>query len=233
MYKTGDLCRYLPDSTIEYLGRMDHQVKIRGFRIEPGEIEAVLGRHASIKQCVVIAREDKAGDRRLVAYIEPASAAAPTVEDLRTSLGKVLPDYMIPAAFVVLDRLPLTASGKLDRMALPAPSEDRPLLQSTFVAPRTPTEETLAQIFCDLLSVSTVGAHDDFFRLGGHSLLATRLVSRVRDEIGVEFMLRDVFGGPNIEHLAKLVESRRTATTPSASITPRSRRRALVATSTD
>ncbi len=173
MYKTGDLARYRPDGNIEFLGRADHQVKIRGFRIELGEIEAALGQHPAVREAVVLAREDAPGEKRLVAYVV-AGARAADDDDLRRFLKEKLPEYMVPAVFVLLDALPLMPNGKIDRRALPAPDRSRPELDKAFVAPRTPTEELLAEIWAQLLDIERVGVHDNFFDLGGHSLLATQ-----------------------------------------------------------
>src|SRR5205823_5755624 len=152
MYRSGDLVRYLPGGSLEYLGRADFQLKIRGYRIEPGEIEAALEQHPQVREAVVIAREDVPGDRRLVAYIVP-DRASPVHAELARDLGKRLPEYMVPAAFVTLPKLPLTANGKVDRKALPAPEDDRPEIETEFVAPRTPLEEDLARSFADILGI--------------------------------------------------------------------------------
>ena len=185
MYRTGDLARYLPDGNLEFLGRNDHQVKIRGFRIEPGEIEARLTEHAAVREAVVMAREDVAGDKRLVAYVtlalENPVESDELIGALRSHLGAHLPDYMIPAAFVRLDTLPLTPNGKLDRKALPAP-DGGAYTRRGYEAPQGEVETTLAQIWEELLGVEQVGRHDNFFELGGHSLLAVRLINRVRGE---------------------------------------------------
>jgi amino acid adenylation domain-containing protein len=202
MYKTGDLARYLPDGNIEFLGRIDHQVKVRGFRIEPGEIEAVLGRHPGVRESVVLAREDEPGDRRLVAYVVPKTGEIPIVGGLRRFLAEKLPDYMIPSSFVVLDALPLTPSGKVDRRALPAPDGVRPELEETFAAPLTPIEQALAEIWCSLLKLERVGVHDNFFELGGHSLLATQVISRIRNLFQVEIPLRALFEAPTVAGIA-------------------------------
>ncbi|MBE8992053.1 amino acid adenylation domain-containing protein, partial [Nostoc sp. LEGE 12450] len=205
LYKTGDLARYLPDGNIEYLGRIDNQVKIRGFRIELGEIEAVLSQHKDVQANCVIAREDNRGDKRLVAYIVPQKEQTPTVSVLRNFFKEKLPDYMVPSAFVTLDSLPLTPNGKIDRRALPAP-EPSSELSENYVAPRTPLEEILAQIWVQVLKVELVGRHDNFFELGGHSLLATQLISRVRSSLKVELPLRSLFATPTIAQLAPLIQ---------------------------
>ena len=206
LYKTGDKARYLPDGNIEYLGRIDNQVKIRGFRIELGEIEAVFRQHPGVRETVVIARVDIAGDKQLVAYIVPYQEPVPTNSDLRRFLKEQLPDYMVPSAFVTLESLPLTPNGKVDRRALPEP-ELRPELELTFVAPRTPIEEMLASIWAGVLSIEQVGVHENFFELGGHSLLATQVISRVRDTISIELPLRSLFEAPTIAELAEWVEN--------------------------
>jgi amino acid adenylation domain-containing protein len=205
LYKTGDLARYLPDGNIEFLGRLDHQVKIRGFRIELGEIETVLVQHPALRVAVVLAREDLPGDKRLVAYVVPEGEPTTTTE-LRHFLQQRLPEYMLPAAFVMLDALPLTASRKVDRRALPAPDWARPELEQAFVAPRTPVEEALAGIWSQILGVERVGIHDDFFELGGHSLLATRVMARVRDDFRMALSLRSLFEAPTVAGLASLIE---------------------------
>jgi amino acid adenylation domain-containing protein/non-ribosomal peptide synthase protein (TIGR01720 family) len=179
MYRSGDLARWSGDGVLEYLGRTDHQVKIRGFRVELGEVESALLQHPGVAQATVQVREDTPGDKRLVGYLVPAAGSAPSVNDLRAFLLAALPPYMVPAAFVTLPALPLTANGKLDRRALPAP-EGRPTLDGAYVPPRTPVEETLARIWADVLGVERVGVHDNFFDLGGDSILSLRVVSRAR-----------------------------------------------------
>jgi len=205
LYKTGDLARYLPDGSIEFLGRIDNQVKIRGFRIELGEIEAVIGQHAAVEQAVVMAREDSPGNKRLVAYVVSKQKPFPTVSELRSFLKKNLPDYMVPSAFAMLDAPPLTPNGKIDRKALPAPDEARPDLQGAFVAPRTPTEQLLAGIWAEVLKLEKVGIHDNFFDLGGHSLLATQVVSRIRSAFNLDLPLRSLFEKPNVAGLAESI----------------------------
>ncbi|HEX6747697.1 MAG TPA: amino acid adenylation domain-containing protein, partial [Longimicrobium sp.] len=204
LYRTGDLGRWRADGTLEFLGRTDFQVKIRGFRIELGEIEAALRQHEGVSDCVVMARAE-AGEQRLVAYV----VGDVETDALRAHLRRILPDYMVPAAFVCLDALPLTPNGKLDRKALPAPeyasAEDR------YVAPRTPVEEVLAGIWAEVLRLERVGVAESFFELGGHSLLATRVVSRVRQVFGVEVSLRAFFEGPTVAEMAGRVEEMRSA----------------------
>jgi amino acid adenylation domain-containing protein len=197
LYRTGDRARWRPDGTLEFLGRNDHQVKVRGFRIELGEIEAALRAHESVTDCVVAAREDVPGDRRLVAYVVGGVEADPLREHVRRSL----PEYMVPSAFVFLDALPLTPNGKLDRKALPAP--EFASAEERYVAPRTPTEEVLAGIWAEVLRLERVGVTESFFSLGGHSLLAVRVISRVRQALGVEASLRDVFERPVLADFAR------------------------------
>ncbi|HEY7769023.1 amino acid adenylation domain-containing protein [Longimicrobium sp.] len=206
LYRTGDLGRWLPDGTIEFMGRADSQVKVRGFRIELGEIEARLAEHAAVHETVVVARDGEVGDPRLVAYYTGDGAAAST---LRAHLAERLPEYMVPAAFVHMDALPVNPNGKLDRKALPEPvftGDDE-----NYVAPRTPVEEVLAGIWAEVLGLERLGVHDGFFELGGHSLLATRVVSRVREVFSVELPLRAFFEGPTVAELAVRVEELRGA----------------------
>ncbi len=213
LYRTGDLARYWPDGAIEFLGRLDQQVKIRGFRIELTEIEAVLAQHPTVREAAVLAREDVAGEKRLVAYValDPIErGAAPTGIELRSYLRQKLPEYMTPSVFVELDALPLTPNGKVDRRALPAPDPAnmaRPELAGVYVAPRTLVEETLAGIWSKVVGVAQVGAHDSFFDLGGHSLLATQAISRVREAFGLELPLRSLFEAPTVAGLAESVEA--------------------------
>ncbi|RIK39121.1 MAG: non-ribosomal peptide synthetase, partial [Chloroflexi bacterium] len=181
LYKSGDLARYLPNGDIEYLGRIDFQVKIRGFRIELGEIESVLARHPAVREIVVLARADLAGNQQLVAYMVLAQDLRPTTGELRDFAQQRLPEYMVPAAFVVLDALPLTTNGKVDRRALPAPDHGRLALSSGFVAANTPQEQLLADIWAGLLGLERVGVHDNFFESGGDSLLATQVIAKARE----------------------------------------------------
>ncbi|HEU0054920.1 MAG TPA: amino acid adenylation domain-containing protein, partial [Longimicrobium sp.] len=211
VYRTGDRARWLADGTLEFLGRADDQVKVRGYRIEPGEIEAALESHPTVREAVVVAREDAPGDRRLVAYVVAvAGEAVPDAWELRAHLAERLPEYMVPSAFVALDRFPLTPSGKVARRELPAPA--LPVDADGDHAPLDgPVQETVARVFAGLLRVSRVGARDNFFALGGHSLLVTRLVSRMREAFGVELPLRAVFDAPTVERLAARVEELRGA----------------------
>jgi amino acid adenylation domain-containing protein len=206
MYKSGDLGRWLPDGSIEFIGRNDAQVKIRGFRIELGEIEAKLGHCAGVREAVVIAREDVAGDKRLVAYLVAEDGIALQVADLRAALLSQLPEYMVPAAFVQLEMLPLTSNGKLDRKALPAP-ETTALITRAYEAPRNGLEQTVAALWQELLGVERVGRYDNFFELGGHSLLAVQLVSRLRAALDVEVPLRTLFAAPVLDALAEAVRA--------------------------
>jgi aspartate racemase len=205
LYRTGDRVRYLPDGNIQFLGRLDHQVKIRGYRIEPGEIEGVLGHCPGIREAVVVARQNARGEKILVAYVD--SPAKVEIGTLRSFLKERLPDYMIPAAFVHLETLPLTFNGKVDRKALPSPDAARPDLITPFVLPRTPTEEALARIWSELLHIDGIGVHDNFFELGGHSLLATQVASRVRADFKIDLALRAFFEQPTLGGLAECVEN--------------------------
>ena len=190
LYKTGDLGRWLPDGSVEYLGRNDYQVKIRGFRIELGEIEAQLLACAGVREAVVLAREDQPGDKRLVAYLVADPARVPTPAELRAALAAALPDYMVPSAFVLLDVFPLTPNGKLDRKALPAPDGEA-LGMREYEAPEGGFEQAVAASVADLLGLERIGRHDNFFELGGHSLLAIQLMARLRETLGVELSLRE------------------------------------------
>lgn len=204
LYKTGDLVRWLPDGSLEFLGRIDQQVKIRGFRVELGEIEAVLGGHPGVRECVVIARQDTSGGKRLVAYVV-GQQPAPAAGELRQFLHDRLPAYMLPAAFVFLESLPLSPNGKVDRSALAATDAARPDLKKEFVPPRNPTELRLAKIWEDVLGVQPVGVADKFFELGGHSLLAVRLLARIEKGFEKKLPLAAVFQFPTIEELAKVI----------------------------
>ncbi|RKH35463.1 amino acid adenylation domain-containing protein [Corallococcus praedator] len=208
LYKTGDRVRLLDDGSVMFVGRADTQVKVRGFRVEPAEIEAVLLRHPSVRQAAVLAREDSVGgSRRLVAYVVASADDAPVTSLLRAFLGVHLPAYMVPSAFMVLERLPLTPNGKVDRRALPDPTGSEFANDPTvdFIAPRDPEEEWVAGLLSELLGVSRVGAHDSFFDLGGHSLLATRVVARIHAHFGVSLSLRELFDDPTVARLAERI----------------------------
>jgi amino acid adenylation domain-containing protein len=204
VYRTGDLVRSLPDGSLDYVGRVDQQVKIRGFRIETGEIEATLGQHPAVRSTVVVAREDRPGDKRLVAYLTAAGplAAQPSASALRDHLGSRLPEYMVPSAFVWLDALPMTPNGKVDRRALPAPSLGRPDLAQAYVAAGTPTEVHCVGVFEEMLGVLGVGVHDNFFDLGGNSLLALKAIRRLRDLVGRAVPPVEFFQAPTAAGIA-------------------------------
>jgi aryl carrier-like protein len=203
MYRTGDLVRYLGDGNVQFQGRRDAQVKVRGLRIELGEIEAALLAHEQVHSAVVLVRVDQGGEKMLVGYVVVAGGAQLTAAELRQALSQQLPSYMVPSSFVFLSELPLLPNGKVDRKALPAPERTVEGLQ----APRTPTEEVLAELFADVLQVTSVGVGENFFELGGHSLLATRVVSRVRTVFGVEVALRTLFERPTVAGLSEEVET--------------------------
>ena len=202
MYRTGDLARWRADGTLEFLGRADQQVKIRGFRIELGEIEAVLTGLPAVAQAAVIAREDGPGGKQLVAYVVAAPGEVPEVATLRRSLSERLPDYMVPTVFVILNALPLNPNGKVDRAALPAPDAACNRSENTYVAPQSPVEEKLCEIWSDVLRVEKVGINDNFLDLGGHSLLAMRVVSRVNRALNVELPMRLLFEHSTLSALA-------------------------------
>jgi acyl-coenzyme A synthetase/AMP-(fatty) acid ligase len=204
LYRTGDVGRWLCDGTIEYLGRNDHQVKLRGYRIEPEEIEARLLHNPEVTEATVVAREEGNGDKRLVAYISYRDKTGPSVERLRSDLKSVLPEYMVPSAFVILDGLPRMPNGKLDRRALPSPGPGA-YLGREYEAPRGEIEQTLAKVWQDLLRVPRIGRHDNFFELGGHSLLATRVIAHISYLLEVDLPLRAIFDDPTIQALGHRV----------------------------
>ncbi|BAZ30185.1 peptide synthetase [Cylindrospermum sp. NIES-4074] len=205
LYRTGDLGRYLPDGNIEFVGRADFRLKIRGYRIEPGEIEAMLTQHPAVKSAVVMAVGEQHSNQRLVAYIIHEPDAAATPEELCHFLSQKLPEYMVPSAFVILDALPLSANGKVNRRALPVPEMAISQRLQTYVAPRTPVEEMLAEIWSQILNLEQVGVYDNFFDLGGHSLLATQLITKMREIFQVDLSLRDLFELPTIAGLTEKI----------------------------
>ena len=205
IYRTGDLGRRLPDGCLVHLGRKDFQVKIRGFRVEVAEVEGALLSLPTVQEAVVVAREDRPGDRRLVAYLVPTARPAPTVTALRQALAAVVPDYMVPAAYVLLDALPKTPGGKVDRRALPPPGRTRPALDQPLVAPRTPVEATVGAIWQEVLGLDELGIHDNFFDLGGHSLAASQVIARVTETLHVDLPLRVLFAAPTVTGLAVAV----------------------------
>jgi len=208
LYKTGDLGQWRSDGTLDYLGRNDHQVKIRGFRIELGEIEAQLVRHPGVKEAVVLARQDQPGEKRLVAYVIPAPETRGGIDpaELRQHLKRVLPDHMVPSAFVLLESLPLTVNGKLDRAALPAPQIDA-LARRRYEAPQGEVEEALARVWESVLKVEGVGRTDNFFELGGHSLNAITLIDRVGTQFGLQLSIGSLFQNPTLQEFAAIVDS--------------------------
>ncbi len=225
LYKTGDLARYLADGNIEYLGRADHQVKIRGFRIETGEIEAVLNKHPMVKETVVIAREDRPGEKRLVAYVvlgidkdNESHIPGDILAQIKQHLQQKLVDYMVPSVFVVLPQLPLTPNGKVNRRALPAPDLSNFSRSDNFVAPRDPIEQQLAEIWSEILNLNPVGVKDNFFDLGGHSLLAVNLMAKIQRSFGKQLPLSALLTSRTIEDLANLV--RRENPSISSSLVP-------------
>jgi acyl-coenzyme A synthetase/AMP-(fatty) acid ligase/acyl carrier protein len=208
LYKTGDLARYRPGGELEYLGRMDQQVKLRGYRIELQEIEEALRRHAGIGEAIVLLHEDVPGSKRLVGYyVAGSQGETPRVEELRLFLREKLPEYMVPATLIGIDELPLTPSGKVDRRALPAPEQTAEYSEKSLIAPRTPTEERLAEIWKQLLSRDEISINQNFFDLGGHSLLATQVMSRIREAFKIELPLRFIFELPTISSLAAKIDA--------------------------
>jgi thioesterase domain-containing protein/acyl carrier protein len=225
LYRTGDLGRYLPDGNMEFLGRIDHQVKIRGFRVEMGEIEVAISQHPAVRECAVLAQDDPSGTKRLVAYLvceqaeQTDSASAQLIENqqienLRHRLKTKLPDYMVPSAFVQLDRLPLTPNGKLDRKALPQADLAEATVAKNHVAPRNAVEQQLVEIWQAVLNVQPIGVTDNFFELGGHSLIAVRLWSQIEQQFQTDLRLSTLFQAPTIEQLAVRLQSDTEADSP-------------------
>ena len=212
VYRTGDLGRILPDGCLTHLGRKDFQVKIRGHRVELAEIELALLDIDNVKEAGVLAEEQQSGDKRLVAYLAPEKKPAPTVGTLRRTLAEKLPDHMIPAAYVILDTLPLTLNGKLDRQALSEPGRTRPELEYSFVSPRTPVEEALAEIWSEVLGLDEVGIHDNFFDVGGNSLLAANIISRVITNFRVELPLQFLFEAPTVAAMSVVITQNKAKT---------------------
>jgi amino acid adenylation domain-containing protein len=208
LYRTGDLVRWRPDGTLECLGRVDNQVKVRGFRIELGEVEAVLSRHEAVRQCAAAAYERTSGNKVLVAYFEPKLGFSPAVGDLRMYLMKELPDYMVPSIFIAMDKLPLTANGKINRKALTIPSEQTIEVQGEFVAPRDHIEQVLAHLWAKVLRVTRVGLKDNFFDLGGHSLLAVRIVVEIEKLFQKRLPLASLLQAPTVGDLAEVLRSK-------------------------
>jgi acyl carrier protein len=207
LYKTGDMARYLPDGRLAFLGRRDQQVKIRGYRIELDEIATVLNNSPIVQTSIVITREDEAHEKHLVAYIVPAGAAV-SVQRLREHLATYLPDYMIPTIFIVLDELPQTTNGKVDRTALPMPTRENTLSNEVALSPLTPIEQRVAEIVSSLLGLEQVAIEDNFFTLGGHSLLGTQIITRVKEAFQVELPLRTLFEAPTVRLLSQEIEQR-------------------------
>jgi amino acid adenylation domain-containing protein len=220
LYKTGDLARFLPNGQIECLGRIDYQVKVRGFRIELGEVEAALCEHPSVQQCVVVAWKSTLSDERLVAYVvESREDRGATVAELRNFLKQKVPDFMIPSNFMLMDTLPLTPNGKIDRKALPQPDIARSLAEN-YVAPCTPLEQQMAEVWAQVLKLERVGIHDNFFELGGHSLLSAQVIARIRQTFAVDLSLRTLFEASTVAELSERVETIRWAVQAATADTP-------------
>jgi acyl-coenzyme A synthetase/AMP-(fatty) acid ligase len=202
MYRTGDRVRWLAEGALEFLGRLDEQVKVRGYRVEPAEVEAALAGHPAVREAAVVAREGPGGEKHLIAYVVGPALTG----ELSRFLQRRLPDYMVPAAFVVLEALPLNPSGKVDRAALPAVE---PVSEVAYVTPDTSEEAAVAAIWAEVLGVSRVGLHDNFFALGGHSLLATQIIARIRTKLAVDLPLRLLFERPTVSGLVEAVREGR------------------------
>lgn len=202
LYKSGDQARRLANGDIEYLGRIDQQVKIRGFRIELGEIETVLASHPGVRESVVIINSDESGEKRLIAYLVPNTAQAVSSSELHAFMKERLPEYMIPAAFVKLEKMPLTSNGKIDRRALPDADIMRPETEGAYVAARTPLEEEVVEAWKEVLGLQRIGIHENFFEIGGHSLLATKVIILLRSRLGINLSLRLLFENPTVAGMA-------------------------------
>ena len=216
LYRTGDLGCYQTDGQIAFHGRIDDQVKIRGYRIDPSEVVGVLDRHASVQACAVVARQEGDGDKRLIAYIVAAAGAVLKGSILREFLRQSLPEYMVPSVFVQVGSLPMSASGKVDRTALPAPDDQNIIYDEAFVAPRTETEQQVAALLARLLHVDKVGANDNFFLLGGNSLLGTQVINRVSASFGVDLTLLALFDHPTVAGISHQIERLRASAPPDA-----------------
>ena len=209
LYRTGDLARWLPGGELEFVGRVDHQVKVRGHRIELGEIEGILASHPEVREAVVTAFVESTGASHLAAYFVPRDGSAPEARELRAFLGERLPEYMVPSVFRPLTALPLTPNGKIDRRALPQPGDSVTAGQGGFVAPRTPLEEDLAEIWRQVLETGQIGVHDDFFELGGHSLRAMQLIARLRQRFDLDLSIRELLNARTISGLAVVITQKK------------------------
>jgi acyl carrier protein len=205
IYFTGDIGRMRPDGCLFHLGRKDFQVKVRGYRVEIAAVQKALLDLENIREAVVVDREDSIGEKRLIAYLVCDTLSAPSVSSLRRALLLKLPDYMIPSAFVILDAFPLTPNGKVDRRALPPPGRSRPTLENPYVAPRSPVEEALVEIWAEVLDLDHLGINDNFFELGGHSLLATQVITRVINTFRVKVSIRSLFQAPTVADMAVVI----------------------------
>jgi amino acid adenylation domain-containing protein len=228
IYHTGDLGRLLADGSLEHLGRKDFQVKIRGYRVEIAEIESALLKHSQINEAVVVAMDNRAGDKRLVAYVVPAGQPPPSASELRSFLEEKLPDYMIPSAFVMLDALPLNSIGKVDRQALPVPDSSRPQLDVAYAAPRSSIEEKLVELWEEILDLRPIGIHDNFFDLGGHSLAGASLISRLNRIFGLDLAVRVLFEAPTVAQLTGPIEVQQRTPSKSKREAPREKPSYLV-----
>jgi acyl carrier protein len=204
LYRTGDLGRYLSDGRIEFLGRIDHQVKIRGYRIELGEVEAALRKRPSIAEAVVTATEGADGSKRLVAYLTVKDETF-RIDEVRSHLRQELPEFMVPSAFVTLDRIPMTPNGKVDRRALPAPDRERPDSENEHVPPRDVIEEAVAGVYAEVLGFNNVSVNDNFFDIGGHSLLATQVMSRLQETFQTKLPMQAFFAAPTVAELTRVL----------------------------